>query len=657
MNEKEDAERPAEVTQTPSAEQMYRTLFDFAPIPIVISDIKGNIIEANIWMLNEFGYTLKELQELGLKHLYENPDIRSEIEAKIGKDRKLRDYEVRLKRKDGTAFLGLLNVDVVQRDNAIINLTSIRDITQQKKYEKVLTRDRRAYYIIAEAAFNTSTLEEVYHRVLVGLVDTLGFDFGTINIYDPESKLLTLKGSTGLDEDPAEPAMHIDDESFVVAGAARARSPVMLSDITKTDYYKTHRERIDRRNVKSLISWPIISAEDELLGIINIASRSVKEIGEDDIGFFNTVIGMFVTVLAQKQAEEELKESQELFQMFTDNMPGPVFIKDHESRVIFVNKFMTMSDMTQDWVGKTNYDLFPPDIAEKRTIADRRVLEEGPIEEIQTMKGKNGTPVTYRRLKFPIPRDNQPPLIGGFSIDISEQVNAEAAVQAARDRAEFFTDLMAHDLNNIHQGVMASLELLLTESEMTPDPRDLAQNALNQIHRGVALISNVRKFSRLGEEEAILSKTELASELLTAKQLVIQSFPHKSVTVDIKGLDSEIYVEADEFLRDAFFNILHNSAKFDPATNPQIDIAIEKDEDADFVIIEISDYGSGISDEQKEKVFTRLQGRTQRSSGIGLTLVKQIIDRYKGSIIVKDRISGNHLKGVKFEIKIPKSRS
>ncbi|MDF1537850.1 MAG: PAS domain S-box protein [Candidatus Thorarchaeota archaeon] len=657
MHEKEGAEQSIDTTPSPTAEQIYRTLFDFAPIPIVISDIKGNIIEANIWMLEEFGYSLKELQELGAKHLYEDPNARSEIAVRIGKERKLRDFEVRMKRKDGTTFPAILNVDPVQRGTAIINLTSIRDITKQRAYEKVLSRDRRANNIIAEAAFNTTTLDEVYHKVLVGLVDTLGFDLGTINVYEPESKLLILKASTGVGDDPVELSMHIDDESWVTASAARLRKPVMASDVTKTEYYKTHREKLDRRKVRSLISWPIIGAEDELLGLINIASRSVKEIGEEDIGFFNTVAGMFVTVLAQKQAEEELRESQELFQMFTDNMPGPVYIKDHESKVIFINKFMRMTGMNQDWAGKTNNELFAQKTAEERTIADRKVLEEGPIEEIQRMLGSDGSPVTYRRLKFPIPRDNRPPLIGGFSVDISEQVKAEEALEAAKDRAEFFTDLMAHDINNIHQGVMASLELLLTGYEMKPEARELTQNALNQIHRGVALIANVRKFSQLGEEKAKLTKTELATEILTAKQVVIQSFPHKMINVDIKGLDSETYVEADGFLRDAFFNIMHNSAKFDISDKPQIDISIKKDDKENFVVIEISDHGSGISDEQKEKVFTRLQGRTQRSSGIGLTLVKQIIDRYRGSIKAMDRIEGDYTKGVKFEIRIPRVMS
>ncbi len=71
------------------------------------------------------------------------------------------------------------------------------------------------------------------------------------------------------------------------------------------------------------------------------------------------------------------------------------------------------------------------------------------------------------------------------------------------------------------------------------------------------------------------------------------------------------------------------------------------------MILEIEDYGQGIRNEQKEEVFTRLIGGPRRGSGIGLTLVKQIIDRYNGDISVFDRIEGNPNQGAKFIVRLP----
>ena len=638
------------------SENMYKLLFESSPVSLLITDPEGNILEANRWMLDELGYSSDEICSLQATDLYVESSERERIAAIIVKDFRLRNHEVRFKRKDGSSFVGLLNVDLIQRGDRVINLTSIRNITKQKEYEKVLGRDRRAYHIIADAALNSESVSELCNLVLSGLVNTLEFSIGSLCLLSEKENELVTVAWTGIGKDKIHERIHCDDK-LLVAKAARERKPIFASDVQTIEDYEYFKERFDFLGIKSFISWPVVNAEENLVAVINIASHDIKAIGDEDLGFFETVSGMFAAALAQKQAEEELRESQELFQMFTDHMPGPVFIKNHESRVVYINRFMSEVPMTEDWVGKTNYELFPPETARKRTLADKKVLEEGPLEEIQTMRNLEGQPVTYRRLKFPIHREGKEPLIGGFSININEQVKAEEALRDARARAEFFTDLMAHDLNNIHQGVMASLELLLSEKDISPERRILAQNALDQIYRGVTLIANVRKFSKLGEGEADLSKMELADELLTAKQLVIQSFPKKKVEVNITGLQADMFVRADEFLRDAFFNILHNGVKFNPAETAQIDISVLSisEDDQEYFILEIEDHGPGIRDDQKEKVFTRFRGRTQRGSGIGLTLVKQIIDRYNGDVSILDRVKGDPTQGAKFIIRLPKS--
>ncbi len=631
-------------------ERMYKQLFESSPVSLVITDQDANILVANRWMLEELGYALDEIQSLNAYDLYENRHDRDRIKAIVEKDSKIRDYEVKFKRKDDSTFVGLLNVDLIQRGDEVLNLTSIRNISSQKEYIRVLGRDRRAYQIIADAALHSQSVEELCNLVLSGLVNAMEFHIGTICLRSDKEKELITVAWTGVEEDKIHKRISFDDK-LLVAKAAREGQAIFAGDVKYLEEYDHFKERLELLGISSIISWPVIDTKGNLVSVINIASHEINNIVEEDLGFLESVSGIFVAALAQKQAEEELRESQELFQMFTDYMPGPVFIKDHESRVLYINRFMREMPSLGDWVGKTNYDLFPKETAEKRTIADKRVISEGPIEEIQTMRDKEGEPVTYRRLKFPIRREGKEPLIGGFSININEQIKAEEALREARARAEFFTDLMAHDLNNIHQGVMASLELLLAEDNTTVEGREFAQNALNQIYRGVTLISNVRKFSKLEEGEADLFQMDLADELLSAKQQVIQTFPQKNIQINFDGLQSGIYVMADEFLRDALFNIFHNAVKFNPSELARIDVGVKKQ--AQKVVLEIDDFGPGIKDEQKEEVFTRLRGGTRRGSGIGLTLVKQIIDRYSGSVKIINRVDGDWTQGARFILLLP----
>ncbi|MHA2426280.1 MAG: PAS domain S-box protein, partial [Candidatus Thorarchaeota archaeon] len=447
-------------------ENLYRLLFESSPVSLITTDKDANILEVNRWMLEEVGYTSDEIRSLKAYDLYVDPSDRDVLFSIVNKDRSVRDYEVRVKRKDGSSFVGLVNIDLIKKGDQVINLTSIRNITNQKEYVKVLVRDRRAFQIIADAALNSMSVVELCRLVLSGLVDALDFNIGTICLQTEKEDELETVAWTGVKEDIIHRRIHYNDK-LLVAKAAREKQTIFAGDVKYLEDYDYFRERLKTLNINSFISWPITDSEENLVAVINLASNEISEIVEEDLGFFETVSGIFVAALAQKKAEEELRESQELFQMFTDHMPGPVFIKDHESRVLYINRFMRDLPMIEDWVGKTNYDLFPAEVAEKRTIDDKKVIKEGPREEVHTMRSLDDTPLTYRRLKFPIHREGKDPLIGGFSININEQVKAEDALREARARAEFFTDLMAHDLNNIHQGVMASLELLLSDDHLT----------------------------------------------------------------------------------------------------------------------------------------------------------------------------------------------
>jgi PAS domain-containing protein len=108
-------------------------------------------------------------------------------------------------------------------------------------------------------------------------------------------------------------------------------------------------------------------------------------------------------------------------------MPGPVYIKDQDSKILFVNRYMrdqAPKPKLDEWQGLSNVDLFNKERAIKLTEEDQLVLKEGPIDRIQE-RLLDGKKRTYRTHKFPIIREGRAPLIGGFSIDITEQVEAE----------------------------------------------------------------------------------------------------------------------------------------------------------------------------------------------------------------------------------------
>ena len=110
----------------------------------------------------------------------------------------------------------------------------------------------------------------------------------------------------------------------------------------------------------------------------------------------------------------------------------------------------------------------------------------------------------------------------------------------------------------------------------------------------------------------------------------------------------------NEFLQDVFYNILHNSVK-NTVGNGGVRIRVHSslEDDGDFLRVDIEDWGCGMDDSLKENILRGLDDRVRRVSGVGLTLVKRIVDIFRGEISVADRVEGDFTQGTRFTIRLP----
>ncbi len=527
------------------------------------------------------------------------------------------------------------------------------DVTIDERSREMTARERKAYGMIAEAALSIEPIESICQSVLEGLVETIEFDLGTIRLYREQDNILELIADTGLKHDELEIEIPLNSMSHLSARTARTKQPLFVSDITESKESKDRMLKPIRMGIRSLIFWPIIGSDKRLLGVINIASKKQMPLNQKDRIFFTTIADMFATIIERRNAEEQLRESQEQFIAFADNIPGPVYIKDHELKVIFVNQFMKNCSPRYFRDSMTNEDPFIQKHIEGQGEDDRRILTKGAIDQIQQILGKDGQTYTFRSHKFPIHREGKPPLIGGFSIDITEQVEAQKQREEARARAEFFNDLMSHDLNNMHQGIMASLELIIGDKALPEHLKDLAERALLQVNRSVSLISNVKKFSLVNQGELALEKTDPAVSLGVAIEMVKQSFPSRRIIVRSNLIKDKYCIMANEFLQDVFYNILHNAVKATESEDVNLEVESSLTEKGEFLRIDFVDYGMGIDDTLKDVMLLGFDELIRRVSGVGLTLVKQIINQYNGKISIENRVAGDYTKGSRFIIQLP----
>jgi len=247
-------------------------------------------------------------------------------------------------------------------------------------------------------------------------------------------------------------------------------------------------------------------------------------------------------------------------------------------------------------------------------------------------------------------------------LDITERKQIENKLKNAYNRLDFYKDLLAHDMGNILNNIKSSVQLCeiwQDTQEKEKLTREILEIINQQVERGISLIINIRKLSELYEDKFITKPVNVVKILKKAIDFTIKRFNEMDVSIKLSPFEQNIFVNGGDLLIDAFENILINGIIHNDNEKIKIDIDISKlqKKKKKFIKIEFRDNGRGIIDIRKKIIFKRVykRERSTAGSGIGLSLVKRIIDGYKGQIWVENRVKGDFSKGSNFIILLSES--
>ena len=137
------------------------------------------------------------------------------------------------------------------------------------------------------------------------------------------------------------------------------------------------------------------------------------------------------------QAEAALRQTEARYRAFMDNSPCVAFLKDAEGRLVYGNAPLQqlLALGPADLVGKTDFELFPGEIARRLRENDAIVMASGrPVESVEVVPKADGTLRTWLVMKFPVPDERAGCLLGGVAVDITERQRAEEALRQNEER-------------------------------------------------------------------------------------------------------------------------------------------------------------------------------------------------------------------------------
>lgn len=231
---------------------------------------------------------------------------------------------------------------------------------------------------------------------------------------------------------------------------------------------------------------------------------------------------------------------------------------------------------------------------------------------------------------------------------------AEKELENAKNQAELYLDLMGHDINNMNQIGIGFLELALNTLSLNDEARNLIAKPLEALESSSRLIDNVRKLHRLKDGSLRFRLIDVGHVI----REIIPKYSHISGReISIKyTADCSCQVMANELINDVFSNILGNAIKHSSGSlTININLSKITVNTKGYCKVIIEDNGPGIPDDMKEKLFSRFErGNTKASGkGLGLFLIKTLVEDYNGKVWIENRVPGDYHKGCKFIVLLP----
>ena len=246
--------------------------------------------------------------------------------------------------------------------------------------------------------------------------------------------------------------------------------------------------------------------------------------------------------------------------------------------------------------------------------------------------------------------------IGKLTQSIDEMTKE---LQQRTNRAETFSNDLAHEIRNPLASLKGASELLDKTTEKNENEK-LLKIINHDVERIERLITD---YSQMLKDEASLSREKMSKiNLVEIINSVVEDFnqdlanQNKEIAIivsnEIANKDKNFILGISNRLEQIVANLLDNSISFSN-NNQKIEINIK--EISDNLLMTIKDEGPGFSESSTEKVFKRFYSNRPKSfgkhSGLGLNIVKNIVQLHKGTITASNRLD---IKGAQVEVSLPK---
>ncbi|HEX9294266.1 MAG TPA: ATP-binding protein [Polyangiaceae bacterium] len=379
-----------------------------------------------------------------------------------------------------------------------------------------------------------------------------------------------------------------------------------------------------------------------------------------------------------QRVQGDLRASEDRLRLLIEHTPAAVAMVDLEMRYSAVSRrwLQDYRLANQNIVGQVHYQVFP-ELPERWKAVYERCLAGATekCEEDAFMR----TDGSMEWVRWEVcPWYDSSGAIGGlllFTEVITERKDSEQALrdsfeqaktaraeaEAARAQAESanrlkdeFLALLGHELRNPLAPILTALQLMkMRDSQASMRERTIIERQVQHLVRMVDDLLDVSRITR-GKIDLKREPVEIANIITQGIEMASPLLEQRSHNLRVSVPRRGLLIEADQVrMAQVVANLLTNAAKY---TDPGGLISISASRDKDQIVVRVADSGSGIAPDMLPHVFKmfvqgeRTLDRAQGGLGIGLTLVRNLVELHGGSVTAHSEGLG---KGSEFVLRVP----
>ncbi len=629
------------------ARDFAESIINTAQVLVVVLDETGNILRINPYAAELCGYTTEELAG---RNWFDTmlPDYEKKRVTGIFDDVKTATQVRRgrnpIRTRSGEERLIEWSSVTLSANEQVVGILSIgQDITERQQMEEALLISEERYRGLFENS-PVALWEADFSRVkqfadsleipadtsaaawLASSENFLGQVAQGIRIIGANQAMVALYGASNLQElfNRAEETLSPEQLQVHAFNIAQMRAGLQGGE----DEIVLHTFDGEARN--AIMRWVVMPGYEEN---------------------YKRVLISIVDVTEQKRAEQAARDVARQFELFMDQVPASVFIKDANSVMLYANSYLRGVLGIENWIGREPEEVLDAETASLIRQADQDALQLGLSMVVETLIDFEGNSRYFETRRFPIHREEAEDQLGGIAVDVTELRKAQSELHklntqleervvqrteelaAANQELEAFTYSVSHDLRAPLRAINGFAEILIEDWSGQVDGEVI--RLLGQIKQSAEqlsqLVEDLLRFSRLGRQS--LHKLELDPLVIVKEALKELALATGNLRVKLGDLPK---CKADPaLLRQVYINLLSNAIKFSShQEKPCIEVGAQSQ--GKRTVYFVRDKGVGFDMAQAEKVFGVFQRlhkpEEYEGTGVGLAIVYNIIRRHGGQI-------------------------